>query len=112
MASRQVGLLHALHELLGLPLHRLEDCDISSVNLACASDLPGSLDLDIDACLRTLANWAGLVARETSRFFQSFRQRPETFGNSEAYFRLIALITVLQRDLGVRYNPRCIGNWD
>jgi hypothetical protein len=34
-----------------------------------------------------------------------FRRKPKEYENSEAYFRTLSLITVLQRDVGVRYNP-------
>lgn len=34
-----------------------------------------------------------------------FRRRPQRYRHSFAYFRTPAIITALQRDLGVRYNP-------
>jgi hypothetical protein len=37
-----------------------------------------------------------------------FRRDPADFNRSEAYFRVLVMVTVLQRDLGVRYNPDSI----
>lgn len=38
----------------------------------------------------------------------TFQRKPENSNHPEAQFRIMAMITVLQRDLGVRYNPACM----
>ncbi|MFZ2656205.1 MAG: hypothetical protein WAX69_14840 [Victivallales bacterium] len=77
---------------------------IGELNLICAQGLPGAEDLDIDKCLKTIEEWAELVRKETERCFYMYRRNPKEYYNSEAYFRMLVLITVLQKDLGVHYN--------
>lgn len=79
--------------------------DIAAVNLACAADLPGADRIDFGYCLYKLDDWADCVKVFTTQSLPQFKRRPREYENSEAYFRTLALITVLQRDLGVRYNP-------
>jgi hypothetical protein len=79
--------------------------DIAAVNLACAANLPGAEQIDEDRCLFTLDYWARLVKQHTERHWSQFRRKRYDYQNSEAYFRSLCLITVLQRDLGVHYNP-------
>lgn len=40
-----------------------------------------------------------------------FHNEPSSYEDSEAYFRMLVLVTVLQRDIGVRFNPRAVWNW-
>jgi hypothetical protein len=79
--------------------------DIAAVNLACAEGLPGADEIDTNYCLYKLHDWALAVKDYTARLMPQFRRKPKEYENSEAYFRTLALITVLQRDMGVRYNP-------
>ena len=79
--------------------------DIAEVNLACAADLPGSKWINHEYCTEFLDRAAGLVEQATERAWPKFQRRPWQYEKSEAYFRVLVLITVLQRDLGVRYNP-------
>jgi hypothetical protein len=90
-------------------LARLSDAelarrDIAEVNLACAAGLPGAESLDSGDCLRKLNRWAMLVQRQTDRFYRRFLARPEEFNHSRGYFRVLVMVTVLQRDLGAVYN--------
>jgi hypothetical protein len=39
------------------------------------------------------------------RHYYKFRQQPAEFEHSEGYFRMMMLVTVLQQDLGIHYNP-------
>lgn len=55
--------------------------------------------------LATLDEWASAVASETKRNFHQFRENPAEFENSEPYFRMGMLITVVQQDFQARYNP-------
>ncbi len=95
----------SLLDLIKLPDEELGRYDIALANLLCAKDLPGSEDLDIAAVLTTIDQWADIVRRETDRLSYRFRQNPADFHHSPGYFRMMAMITILQRDLGVRYNP-------
>lgn len=78
---------------------------LASANLACANGLPGADGVDEAAALQTLDTWARRVEAETARHLYRFRQNPAEFNNSEAHFRMLTLVTVLQKDCGVRYNP-------
>jgi hypothetical protein len=87
--------------------------DLASVNLACAVGLPGSEYLDIDGCLRIIEKWTHLVRRYTTAAY-SMREAntPPEFANSRAFFRILCLITALQRHCGVHFNPLCMTTWD
>lgn len=93
-----------LEQLLGASSQRLSDGDIAEWSLLCASGLPGAGGVDVDGVLSKLDDWARQVAAETRRQRPRFVADPAAFRNSEAYFRMLTLVTVLQRDLGVRYN--------
>ena len=60
-----------------------------------------SLSCEID-------RWAEAVRKYTKRVFRQFSQRPDRTTGSEGQFRIKAMVTALQRDLGVRYNCRRI----
>ncbi len=94
-----------LEKLLAMTSEQLAEVDIAEMNLLCATGLPGAETLDIAKCMARLDEWATQVRSETERYFYKFRQDPADYENSEGYFRMLSLITVLQRDLGVRYNP-------
>ncbi len=80
----------------------------AKLNLLCAKGLKGAEDLDIDKCLNTLQKWAEWVKHETDRNLHKFKENPKEYYNSEAYFRMALLVTVLQQDFGVKYNPDLI----
>lgn len=61
--------------------------------------------MDIPGTLATLDRWAEFVAHETARRYPQFLRDPADYENSEGYFKALVLVTVLERDLGVRYNP-------
>jgi hypothetical protein len=81
---------------------------LAIVNLRAARGLPGSENLDIDKCIETLNEWAAHIKKVTDSQMHQFREHPEKFENSEAYFRMLALKTVLFQDLKVHYNPELI----
>lgn len=84
--------------------------DIAAVNLACATGLPGAERIDVPGCLRTLDCWASTIRRWTDAAYREFfLPAPEEYENSEAYFRVLAMITCLQRHCGVRYDPSKVG---
>lgn len=82
--------------------------DVAELNITCALGLPGSEDLDIPACLETLNRWAALIDGSARRMMPMFLHDPAEYNHSEAYFRMLVLVTVLQRNLGVQYNPSCM----
>ncbi len=81
--------------------------DIAETNLNLASGLPGAETLDVPRYLRQLDARARLVATRTKSWLPMFHRSPSEFDDSLAKFRMMALVTVLQRDLGVRYDPAC-----
>src|ERR1019366_3027017 len=94
-----------LKELLALSPAELEKCDIGLMNLLCAKGLAGAENLDVQDCLKKLDGMADYVKSETERHAYRFREHPEEFRNSEAYFRMDMLGTILVQDLGIQYNP-------
>ncbi len=80
---------------------QLAQVDLAETNLVCAMELPGAEKLDLSACFRRLNEWAEIVGNETTRLDVLFEQNSEAFQNSSAIFRMMVLVTVLQRDLGV-----------
>jgi regulator of sirC expression with transglutaminase-like and TPR domain len=44
------------------------------------------------------------VKSETARHVARFQRAPEEFSGSEAYFKMLCLVTVLQQDFGIRYS--------
>ena len=93
--------MRRFHEL---PPEEYAGLDIGEVNLECAERLPGSENLDIPGSLRMLNRWADLVRHETQRLWPRFERDPQDFNDSPAYFRMLVMTTVLQRDLGVHYD--------
>jgi hypothetical protein len=98
--------------LLSAGTDELAGMDIAEMNLLCASGCPGAEEIDIDKLLAKLDGWAERVATETDRNLHRFRENPGKYNNSEAYFRAMMLVTVLQQDLGVRYNPARVRDVD
>ena len=84
---------------------QLAGVDIALMNLRCAEGLRGAEGLDVPAALKMLDQYAHRAEAETARHLYHYRDHPADYENSEAYFRLIMLSTVLQQDFGVRYNP-------
>lgn len=94
-----------LDELLALPPDRLTEVDLDRMNLLVATGLPGAEELKLDAALAEIDRWATHVRTETERHMYRFHQNPSAFEDSEGYFRMLTLVTVLQQDFGARYNP-------
>jgi hypothetical protein len=83
--------------------------DPAEGDLACALGLPAAENLDIPALLRRLDQWAWKVRKATERLLRQFERQPKKFNGSEGYFRMMAMATVLQRDLGVRSTNKLSG---
>lgn len=79
--------------------------DIATLDLIAAQGLPGAENLNISECLFILRDWADRVDSETLAYLPKFHKNPSDYNNSEAYFRMLVLITVLEKDLNIRYNP-------
>ena len=94
-----------LAALLALKPHQIEDSDIAVTNLLCAEGLRGSENLDLDKSLNRLDEMAKRVRLETDRNMHRFRSNPAEYENSEPYYRMLMLVTVLQQDFGIIYNP-------
>jgi hypothetical protein len=91
----------------------LGSVEIAALNLWSGRGLPGAEALDTAACLEKLAAWAHLVRVNTEHWWPKFVRSPETYDQSPGRFRMLALVTVLQRDLGVRYHtPFSQGDYD
>lgn len=99
-------------DLLAMAPSELTSLDIGRMNLVCAQELRGSEKLDVNASLRQLDSWAERVNAETNRFIYQFTGKPEDYKNSEGYFRIMMMITVLQQDLGVHYNMARVNSPD
>ena len=82
------------------------------MNLRCSAGLRGTESLDSASANATLARWAKRVGDETLEYLPRFRRNPAEFNHSEAYFRVLTLVTVLQEDCGVRYNAERIQSPD
>jgi hypothetical protein len=94
-----------LWRIVAMSDEELAAVDIAYLNLLCATGLPGSESLDISKCRETLDHWAALVKGQTAKYLYKYQQNPAEFENQEGYFRMLMLVSVLQQDLRVRYNP-------
>jgi hypothetical protein len=83
---------------------QLANRDIGSLNLEAALGLPGAETLNLDACVQKLNEWARQVRSYTEEHWPKFLWSPTKFGGTPARYRMLALVTFLQRHLGVRYN--------
>jgi hypothetical protein len=101
-----------LKSLLAMSPAELEKVDIAAMNLLCALGLPGAENLRVPHALATLDLWAKRVRYWTEQSLPDFRSRPQDFRNSEASFRALLLISVMQKDFGVHYNERGERNVD
>jgi hypothetical protein len=96
----------AWHEICRLPPADQNRFFIAVTNLACAMGLPHAGEIDVDSSLKTIDQWAAGVRDETVRLRHLYERKPGSYQNSEAYFRMMVLVTVLQRDIGIRCSPR------
>src|SRR5208337_1682697 len=58
--------------------------------------------IDLPFCLDSLKQYAEQVRQMTDELLPQFELRSEAFNGSPAYFRMLVMATVLQRDLGIR----------
>jgi len=81
--------------------------DLVEVDAACSAGLPGIPWLDTVSDKRRVDEMASSCARFIERVMPQFRGKDCDYPASESQFRIQAMITHLQRDLGVRHNPHC-----
>jgi hypothetical protein len=97
--------LPPLKALVSFTDDQLARIDVALLNLVCACGLPGAEDIDLFALLSKLDDWSDEAKHQIQRQWYQFLANPADYENSPGYFCILVLITVLQRDLGVRYNP-------
>ncbi len=73
------------------------------MNLECAKGLNGTEDLNIPETLEMLDQWAAQIKKRTDQLMGRFYVNPENYNHSEAYFRMLAFVSILQSDYSVRY---------
>jgi len=95
----------SLPSILQMNSQQLDDVDIGLRNMLCAQGLPGSEQMNLDACMKKLDSMALRAKVETDRNFHRFFENPAEFHHSQGYFRMLMLVTVLQQDFGAVYNP-------
>lgn len=91
---------------------RGEIYDIAEWNLACAANLPGSETIDASAILARIDEMAVHVDHEIKRNYHRFLRNPRRNGGSQPRYCALMLITVVQQDFGVRYNPHRVRDPD
>ena len=101
-----------LDELLAIPPDRLDTCDIGRMNLLCATNLPGAESLGVDSFLNKLDEWTVYIDAMTRHNIHYFYEKPAEYDNSEAYWRILTLTTVLQLDFNIRHNMERIDKED
>lgn len=89
-----------LLELAQLSSAELAEHEVADLNLRCAVGLPGADDSLLPACLAKVDEWAAFVDRFTQHVYPRFSSNPERFENSEARFRIMAMVDCLQREIG------------
>lgn len=104
--------LLSLEQICNLPDVDLNNFDLAELNLICLEGLPGCENVDQGRCSKVLHQYADSVRAQTESNLHRFYADPSSYRNSEAYFRMLMLVTVLQQDYGVRYNPDRITDVD
>ncbi len=90
-------------DLVRLPEPELALIDIAVTNLCCAAGLPGTDRINLGLCLQTLDAWAAQTSAFTERVMPLFWSGKCDYPDSEPRFRIQAMITCLQRDIGLRF---------
>lgn len=85
--------------------------EIAEMNLISACGLPGTAKMSIGEMLATLDAWAKRVRDHTQQNVGKYLSGVTKFP-SLAQFRVAAMIYVLTRHIGVRYNPAQVGSPD
>jgi hypothetical protein len=98
----------SLKELLALDDAALNSMDPIEVDLAVARSIPECASLDVARYVHTVDQWAEHIRWETDRHHHRFYEDPGGFNNSLAYFKALAMVTVIAQDFGVRYDLEAV----
>lgn len=79
--------------------------DIVVADAAVSAGLPGMERIDHQEHVRRVDRMAASCRTFIERVISHFRQGRGDYPDSEGRFRVQAMVTHLQRDLGVRYHP-------
>ena len=94
--------------VLSLSPEQVADYDMAELNLLCGTGLNGNEKLNLNQCRKALDDLTNMVRAETDRNWQRFQSNPSEYQNSEAYYRMGMLITVIRQDFKAKYNPKLI----
>jgi tetratricopeptide (TPR) repeat protein len=97
-----------LDALTSLSNEEIQKIDIAVLNLLCAEGLPGSENIDIEYCLRTLDEWAKHILEMESKYKIAFYQNLEKYENSYALFQGVYLKLALDLDYKCGYNMELV----
>ncbi len=106
------SVLPTFADLTMMTEEELSKQDIALLNLRATDGLPGTENVNVAQLLAQLDGWAKKVRIDTDRNLYQFLQKPNEFNNSEAYFRMLMLVTALQQDFGVHYNLERVNDID
>jgi hypothetical protein len=84
------------------------DFDVAEANLRCAAGLPGADGLDVNAQLARLDEIAADVRRIIflKENYDQFLHNPGKFHNSQAYFCVVCMISILKTKYRLFYSPK------
>ncbi len=102
--NRSPKIPQTFEELIKLSDEEIENFDVARMNLLCAQGLPGSEDLDIDACLQKLDQWAQHIKLREQQSLPAFFKYREKYQNSIALFKGAYLGFAIQDDFKCDYN--------
>ena len=94
--------------VLNLSPEEVDKYDMAELNLLCGSGLDGNEKGDLDQCMKIFDELVEMVRAETQRNWGRWQSNPAEYQNSEAYYRMGMLITVVRQDFGTKYNPKLI----
>lgn len=93
--------LEDVNALLGATDSELQQADVARLNLTVGLGLPTMETREVFACLPVLDRWAELVKMNTEHWWPQYESQPD---GSPARFRMLCLVTILQKHIGVQYN--------
>jgi hypothetical protein len=93
-----------LARLVGMSEKELATHDIAQLNLFCAAGLPGTQRINPDACIAKLDDWAKYIDRNIKHWWPDFLRSPKEGEDSPGKFCMLAVASLLQRQLGIHYN--------
>lgn len=89
----------------------LANRDVAEFNLTCASGLPATGEIDVDAFRRDLDVRAEIIETATARAVRMHGNQPDYDDLSDSRFRIVCLGSMLRR-VGVKINFAVVGRRD